>query len=79
MGSFSQSHMYKKNPRGYTGLFLSIAFQLACVELCLHIFCGDWYGMDAGRKQQLVCACVQYSNLIGTSIGYTIATATSAK
>lgn len=32
-----------------------------------------------GRKQQIVCACVQYSNLIGTSIGYTIATATSAK
>ncbi|XP_024392330.1 amino acid permease 3 isoform X1 [Physcomitrium patens] len=34
---------------------------------------------NLGRKQQLVCACVQYSNLIGTSIGYTIATATSAK
>lgn len=34
---------------------------------------------NLGRKQQIVCACVQYSNLIGTSIGYTIATATSAK
>lgn len=32
-----------------------------------------------GRRQQIVCAWVQYSNLVGTSIGYTIATATSAK
>lgn len=34
---------------------------------------------NLGRKQQLICAWTQYSNLAGTSIGYTIAAATSAK
>ena len=35
-------------------------------------------GGNVGRKQVLICGLTQYSNLVGTSIGYTIAAATSA-
>lgn len=38
----------------------------------------DAVKVNVSARSHLICGIMQYSNLVGTSIGYTIATATSA-